>query len=327
VASAAARQIVDAGGAGLEVLRLDRDGWRDAAPISAGVVRVGVHAGPPPAAEGLEAFDILLTERLDAPRPWVGVADLAAEVARLRAAVEARPAAAAALAQVLRLSLKLGFDEALVVESLAFSTLLAGEAFAAWRAGRPVVPPADLEAPRVAVTHEGGELSIRMTRPAARNAVDAAMRDALCEALGIALLDPDPPAVGLSGAGAACSVGGDLDEFGQASDVANAHLIRTLRSPTRLIHALGGRATAVVQGAAVGSGVEMAAAAGRVVARPRTFFSLPELELGLIPGAGGTVSIPRRIGRRRTCWWALSGRRLDTATALAWGLVDAVERP
>jgi enoyl-CoA hydratase/carnithine racemase len=47
--------------------------------------------------------------------------------------------------------------------------------------------------------------------------------------------------------------------------------------------------------------------------------------MGLIPGAGGCVTIPRRIGRRRACWMAVSGRVVDTTTALAWGLIDAVE--
>jgi enoyl-CoA hydratase/carnithine racemase len=61
-----------------------------------------------------------------------------------------------------------------------------------------------------------------------------------------------------------------------------------------------------------------------VVARPDATFWLPELSLGLIPGAGGTVSLPRRIGRQRTAWLALSGRSLDARTALAWGLVDEV---
>jgi enoyl-CoA hydratase len=46
--------------------------------------------------------------------------------------------------------------------------------------------------------------------------------------------------------------------------------------------------------------------------------------MGLVPGAGGTVSLPRRIGRHRTAWLALSGRRIDAPTALAWGLVDRV---
>ncbi|CNJ87542.1 enoyl-CoA hydratase%2C EchA8_4 [Mycobacterium tuberculosis] len=53
-------------------------------------------------------------------------------------------------------------------------------------------------------------------------------------------------------------------------------------------------------------------------------FGLPELSLGLIPGAGGTVSVTRRIGRWRTAYLVLSGRLIDAATALDWGLVDAV---
>ena len=46
--------------------------------------------------------------------------------------------------------------------------------------------------------------------------------------------------------------------------------------------------------------------------------------MGLIPGAGGTVSIPRRVGRQRTAWLALTGASLDTETAREWGLVDEI---
>jgi enoyl-CoA hydratase/carnithine racemase len=67
----------------------------------------------------------------------------------------------------------------------------------------------------------------------------------------------------------------------------------------------------------------MAAFCGRVQAAPDSVFGLPELSLGLIPGAGGTVSVTRRIGRWRTAYLVLSGRTVDTDTALAWRLVDA----
>jgi enoyl-CoA hydratase/carnithine racemase len=60
-----------------------------------------------------------------------------------------------------------------------------------------------------------------------------------------------------------------------------------------------------------------------VTATAGTFFRLPEVAMGLIPGAGGTASIPRRIGRHRTCYLAISGVDIDLRTALAWGLVDA----
>ena len=49
-----------------------------------------------------------------------------------------------------------------------------------------------------------------------------------------------------------------------------------------------------------------------------------KIGMGLIPGAGGTVSLPRRIGRQRTAWLALTGQRLDAPTALAWNLIDEV---
>jgi enoyl-CoA hydratase/carnithine racemase len=61
-----------------------------------------------------------------------------------------------------------------------------------------------------------------------------------------------------------------------------------------------------------------------VRAHPNTVFGLPELSLGLLPGAGGTVSVTRRIGRWRTAYLVLSGRRIDAATALRWGLVDEI---
>jgi enoyl-CoA hydratase/carnithine racemase len=62
-----------------------------------------------------------------------------------------------------------------------------------------------------------------------------------------------------------------------------------------------------------------------VSAAPGTFFVLPEIAMGLVPGAGGTVSVPWRAGRWRAAWMAVTGARIDTTTALDWGLIDAVE--
>ena len=79
-----------------------------------------------------------------------------------------------------------------------------------------------------------------------------------------------------------------------------------------------------VHGSTLGGGIEMAAFADRIVADPGSTFGLPEVAIGLIPGAGGTVSLPRRIGRQRTAALGISGRSIDAATALEWGLVDEV---
>ena len=68
----------------------------------------------------------------------------------------------------------------------------------------------------------------------------------------------------------------------------------------------------------------MAAFARRITAGPRAWFQLPEIAMGVIPGAGGCISVPRRIGRQRAALMILSGRKIDARTALSWGLVDAI---
>ena len=209
------------------------------------------------------------------------------------------------------------------MESATYSMLLAGSEFASWLRQRGAPRPAD-DRKRIRLARTDDTLTIALARPARRNAMDALMRDALVEALAIAEADPLLQ-VELRAEGPAFSAGGDLDEFGSAGDVGEAHLIRTLRSPARLLHALRDRATARLHGACVGAGIEVPAAAGRVVAKAGAFFRLPEVSMGLIPGAGGTVTIPRRIGRQRACWMAICGADVDVETALAWGLVDAVE--
>ena len=98
--------------------------------------------------------------------------------------------------------------------------------------------------------------------------------------------------------------------------------MRSTRNAARLLAACAARVRAEVHGACIGAGVELPAFASHVVAHKDAFFQLPELQMGLVPGSGGTVSLPRRIGRQRSAYLALSGHRLDAKTAQAWGLVD-----
>lgn len=289
-----------------------------------GAVRIGVHRSGPLPRRAPEGFDILLCADLEAPRPWVGTADLDRDLAVLTGAIELQPVASAVAAQVARMTLALPFDQALVLESLAYSMLLASEGFRAWRAATPPRQRMDADGPRVALAEHAGVLTIRLVRPARRNAFDARMRDDLCEALTFARDHPDGLPVILEGEGPAFSAGGDLDEFGAAGDVGRAHLIRTVRSPATLIRALGPRLIARLHGACVGAGIEVPAAAARITARSDAIFRLPEVSMGLIPGAGGTATIPRRIGRERACYMAISGAEIDAETALAWGLIDEV---
>ncbi|MGH9110730.1 MAG: enoyl-CoA hydratase/isomerase family protein [Acidimicrobiales bacterium] len=248
-----------------------------------------------------------------------------AELAAVSAAVEAHPEAAVALALLLRDADARSIAEGVVAESATYGMLQAGADHRRWLASKsPARESRPLTAqPRVAVQRIGDVLRITLDRPEVHNAYDAAMRDALVDALDVAAADP-ALRVELRGSGPSFCSGGDLTEFGTASDPSVAHRIRLRRSAGRAIARVADRVTAHVHGACVGAGVELPAFAGRVVADPGATFWLPELAMGLVPGAGGTVSITRRIGRQRTALLSLTGRGIDAVTALDWGLVDEI---
>lgn len=253
------------------------------------------------------------------------VAPESPEMAAALDTVGANPLASITLAVLLRDSDRRTVAQGLVAESMAYGLLQAGPEFAAWRAGAPVRRHPDGNGPPVLVDRRDGELTVTLHRPHVLNAFNAPMRDQLVAALQVAVADPSVSAVVLRGAGDSFCSGGDLDEFGSRSDPATAHLVRMQRSAGRVLDALSGRATAHIHGSTVGSGIELAAFAHRVVAERATRISLPEVHLGLIPGAGGTVSLPRRIGRHATLLLAVALPWIDAPTALAWGLVDELE--
>ncbi len=245
---------------------------------------------------------------------------------RLVDVAERHPHAARALVVLLRQSELLEPDDALAAESAVYSMLQAGDDFRRWRAGWSDEPPRLWDdAPTVLVDRRDDELSIELNRPHRHNAITRQLRDELCDALALAVLDDSVRAVTISGRGPSFCSGGDLAEFGARRDVAEAHAVRLAQSPARLVHRLRARVAVRVHGVAFGGGIELAAFAGHVIADPATRFGLPEIELGLIPGAGGTVSLPRRIGRQRTAALALAAAEIGAATALDWGLVDAVD--
>ncbi|MEV5829066.1 enoyl-CoA hydratase/isomerase family protein [Spirillospora sp. NPDC052242] len=271
----------------------------------------------------VRALDLTLTTTGGGPES-VTAADPEEGLAAIGRAVAANPRAALVLREVLRATEHLPVPAALDVESYAYSTLLGGTEFARWLAARGPRPLPPEAAEPVLVDRAGDVLHVTLNRPERRNAYGRQVRDALVDALRVALFDDGIARVVLDGAGPAFCSGGDLDEFGTAPDLATAHHVRTRAGAGRPLHRLAARAEVRVHGACVGAGVELPAFAGRVVARPDAVFRLPEIAMGLIPGAGGTVSVPRRIGRHRTLYLALTGEALDARTALAWGLVDEI---
>jgi len=273
------------------------------------------------------AFDLLLTTGPAAQKPWVSVpiARLDARIEGLRHAVTACPISSASLCQLLRAIDFLPFSHALTTESMAYSMLLGGSEFARWRSENPAAAPAAVQGPLVDVSRLLDHVTLTLSQPRRRNAFCAAMRDALFDALAALLDDPTRPTALLRAHGSCFSTGGDLAEFGSARDLASAHIVRSLRSCALLIDRLGERMEVAVHGACIGSGLEIPAAARTLRVIGSAYFQLPEIHMGLIPGAGGTATISRRIGRHRTGFMALSGLRITAATALEWGLVDAIE--
>jgi enoyl-CoA hydratase len=234
------------------------------------------------------------------------------------------PRAAAAAVQLLRSLEGISAARALPLESFCYGLLQASAEHRHWLTAR-ASPALHLPPGRIAVERHDAELHITIDRPLARNAIDRDLRDQLFDAITIANLDTEIEVVKLRAAGTAFCVGADLAEFGATRDAATAHLIRSRTLPARALEVRADILDVHVQGACVGAGLEMAAFASRLTATPNAWFQLPELAMGLIPGAGGCVSVPRRIGKQRTALMILSGRRINAATALRWRLIDAIE--
>jgi hypothetical protein len=285
------------------------------------VVLVGEPGRVPP--ELVDAVDVALTATPDPPRPWHD-APLGPILERLAD----QPLAGLALASLLRVSEHLPVWEAVAAEAATYGMLLGSDAHRRWLDQRPPPPghPSGDGRDPVSATYRRDVLSVTLDRPEVHNAVDTALRDRLVE-----VLDSAGPVdwihdIDLRGRGPSFCSGGDIHEFGSVPDGATSHAVRLTRHPGLAVHRQAERVTAHVHGHCIGAGIEIPAFAARVVAAPRTQIRLPELGMGLVPGAGGTVSLPRRIGRHRTAWLALSGATIDAATALRWRLVDAVER-
>ncbi|MFC8435295.1 enoyl-CoA hydratase/isomerase family protein [Streptomyces sp. NPDC057253] len=269
------------------------------------------------------AFTLVPSGQDGAGRERVGVEDPWTTARQISAYARAAPRAAVALAGLLRATERLPVAEGLTAESLAYSMLLAGPEFAAWRARTPRKPVPEYPDP-VLMTRDGSLLRVTLNRPRRHNAFSRDVRDAVVDALTLARLDPTVTKVELSGNGPSFCSGGDLDEFGTTPDVATAHLVRVRQSAGHAVHRAGVPVHVRAHGACIGAGIEVPAFADRIEAAPDAYFQLPELRMGLVPGAGGTVSVTRRIGRWRTAYLVLSGVRVDARTALAWGLVDSL---
>ncbi len=178
----------------------------------------------------------------------------------------------------------------------------------------------------LAVHMQNGIVTLTIDRPAVRNALNARVFDELSAALTTIEADAAVRAVILTGAGdRAFAAGADITELGALHDGAEGlHLARLGQSITRRMERLHAPVIAAVNGYALGGGCELALAADIRIASESARFGQPEVNLGLIPGYGGTQRLARLVGRGMAMYLCLSGEPIDAAEALRIGLVQRV---
>jgi 3-hydroxyacyl-CoA dehydrogenase len=165
------------------------------------------------------------------------------------------------------------------------------------------------------LSREGDIAVITINSPPV-NALSSEMRTGLFAALQQASADPEAKAIVLICAGRTFVAGADISEFGKATKGANLREIQAeIENNTKPI-------IAAIHGTALGGGFELALVCHYRVAVPSAKFGLPEIKLGLIPGAGGTQRLPRLIGVEKALNAILSGTPFGAKQALEDGVVD-----
>ena len=171
----------------------------------------------------------------------------------------------------------------------------------------------------IRIERDGAAALVTITHPPA-NAISRAVAVAMLEALTTAEADPACGVLVITGAGDRYfSAGADLTEFlrGAADVAASVEVTRRLEASRLPV-------VAAVNGFALGGGCEIALACDLRICSENARFGQPEVRLGIMPGWGGTQRLPRLVGGGRALEMLLAGDQIDSARALAWGLVTQV---
>jgi enoyl-CoA hydratase len=174
------------------------------------------------------------------------------------------------------------------------------------------------------VEREGAVAIVTIDREEKRNALNAVVRGELVRAVEALAADPDVRVLVLTGAGEKAFVAGaDIQEFAERTPLEQ----RDAMTGTRLFEAVAAcpkPTIAMVNGFALGGGCELAMACDIRVASDRARFGQPEINLGIIPGGGGTQRLPRLVGTGQALRLILSGELIDAPEAARIGLADLV---
>ena len=174
---------------------------------------------------------------------------------------------------------------------------------------------------------DGAVAHISLNRPQVVNAYNIQMRDDFSEALSAVQLDQEVRALLITGEGRGFCAGADLTEFGSAPSQVIARQVRWERDIWGQLVNLDKPVVAAVHGYCIGSGLEIALLCDLRIAAAGTVFALPEVQLGMIPAAGGTQTLPRSAGRSQALDLLLTGRRIQAEEALTMGLVTRLSAP
>jgi enoyl-CoA hydratase/carnithine racemase len=178
----------------------------------------------------------------------------------------------------------------------------------------------------VRVVSDGGVLALTLARPERRNAITVAMYAALADAIEKAQLDESLRLITLAGEGEDFTAGNDLADFMAAMPRDGGESGEEI-AVWRLLRALAGNALpliAAVHGNAIGIGTTLLLHCDFVLAEEGTRFSLPFVDLGLVPEAASSLLLPRLAGRRRAARYLLLAEPFGPEEALDWGLVTKV---
>ncbi|GBD30010.1 putative enoyl-CoA hydratase echA8 [bacterium HR32] len=174
-------------------------------------------------------------------------------------------------------------------------------------------------------SRDGGVATIRLHRPKVLNALNGKTLDELCAALDAFEADPEVRVVVLTGDERAFAAGADIQEF------AGQTAVDMLEGPRgrqwERIRAFSKPLVAAVSGYCLGGGCELAMLCDIIVAAETARFGQPEINLGILPGAGGTQRLPRAVGKHRAMELILTGRHITAQQAYEWGLVNRVVPP
>lgn len=166
---------------------------------------------------------------------------------------------------------------------------------------------------------------VTVHRPDKLNALNAETVNELRTALQGVAADAAVRAVILTGSGEKSFVAGaDIAELAQMTPLSGIDVSRQGQDTFRLLETMRKPVIAAVNGFALGGGLELALACHFRVASENAKFGLPEVKLGIIPGYGGTVRLPRVIGRGRALEMILTGDMIDAQEAYRIGLVNRV---